>query len=488
MARTAEGWKIIWKRGVAHVRFRLQGQRQQISTRSKDPVEASQVAARVYADFVSGAARRTSSGSLVHPSTPMDEVCADWIADIMPELGENTDTTYQVYARHWCEHFKTMGTVVTPAIGAYQRARLGHVQRSTVVKERGALRRFLTWCVEKGTMRDVPDFPPLPKKAAGKQHRQGRRKPKVELSVAEVEAILAALPVMSERSRRGHRFHMRAYYEFCYETGLRPEGTVDRLLGKDVSGSGLHIRPECDKNRWERVVPLSAGARRAVASLGKLEPERPLFGVHDRRVQFRKACILALGPERGPLTTPYDLKHARATALVDAGASATGITFLTGTKSALDRYVHPNRRAAEAAIGCLTGAASSETQCEGGDLNPDESNLASTSSKFCITNGPYSRQFENSDDPDSAAQTILSGARHPIGATAESDELVTAQSIAEDSEAVEPAVEDSLHRPEVLSLGFAYLAARRGQLLRKCSAAAGPAGLIDADEGEVRHG
>ena len=35
---------------------------------------------------------------------------------------------------------------------------------------------------------------------------------------------------------------------------------------------------------------------------------------------FRQACEKALGTERGELVTPYDLKHARVTHLLEAGA------------------------------------------------------------------------------------------------------------------------------------------------------------------------
>lgn len=430
MARTAEGWKLIWKRGIAHVRFRLQGRRNEVSTRTRDPVEAARLAAQIYADFVSGSVSRAASGALIHPGTELAELCADWIADVMPELGQGTDTTYEVYARHWCRHFQTIGNVTTPAIGAYQRARLGAVQRTTVVKERSALNRFLTWCKEKELIRAVPEFPALAKKATGTRHKQGRSAPLVELSPAEVEAILAALPVLNGRAdAKGRRFHVRAFFETLYETGLRPEGTVDRLEGRDLTLAGLHIRPECDKNRWARVVPLSPRARAALESVGTRRPDEPIFGVHDRRLVFRKACIEALGPERGKLVTPYDLKHARATHLADAGVASTGIEFLTGTKAALDHYIHPTRRAGEEALriaagvsaaasfGGQSGAVVPGEECEGEDLNLHGSNPASTSTESENSEGGKGGEIggeEAAEPPLSGARNDLSGARHPI--------------------------------------------------------------------------
>ncbi len=381
MARTAEGWKLEWRRGIATVRFRVRGKRHEISTRTRDPVKAAELAPKIYSDFVTGRVNRSASGALVHPGTRIDETCAEWIADIVNEIADGTDETYETYARHWSKHFETMGNVDSASIGSYQRARLAHVKRSTIIKERSALLRFLLWCEEKKMLRAVPVFPKLAKKAPGTRHKQGRKPPQIELAPAESEAILAALPELSLRSRKGKRFPVRARFVLAYETGLRPE-TFDQLLGSDVTLGGLYIRAEVDKNRWERVLPLTARAREALRSLGKVAPDQPLFGRHDYRTVFRQACIAALGPERGKLPTPYDLKHARVTHLLDSGAPVTGIRFLTGTNVALDHYVQSTRRAAEVAIGGHSGDEPVEESCEGEDLNLHGSYPASTSIEF----------------------------------------------------------------------------------------------------------
>ena len=89
----------------------------------------------------------------------------------------------------------------------------------------------------------------------------------MELSPDEIESVLSCLPVLSFRRRKGKSFFVQARFIFAYETGLRPE-TLDKLLARDVTVSGLHMRAELDKNRWERVIPLSARARAALKSLG----------------------------------------------------------------------------------------------------------------------------------------------------------------------------------------------------------------------------
>ncbi len=385
MARIAEGWKLVWRRGVARVRFRLQGKRQELSTLQRDPIKAAEVAARIYSDFVSGRTKRASSGALINPGTPLDELCALWIADVMPELGKDTDLTYEIYARHWCAHMKTIGDVNSAGIGNYQRQRLTLVQRSTVIKERGGLRRFLEWCEEQEMLRGVPEFPKLKKKVTGVRHKQARSKPQVELSPNEIERILAALPEKSLRTRKGKHFAVRARFEFAYETGLRPE-TLNQLRGADVTVSGLHLRPEADKNRRDRVVPLSERALAALRSLGPIGRDELLFGVHDYRTVFGQACVDALGDERGAQVTQYDLKHARVTHLIDDGAPITGIRFLTGTNVALESYAHPSRRAAEQALGGLSGNMARPKLCEGEDLNLHGSYPASTSIESESTN------------------------------------------------------------------------------------------------------
>jgi integrase len=394
MARAAEGWKLVWNRGVAHVRFTYQGKRHQISTGSRDPEQASTIAARIYADFISGRVKRAASGALVHPATPLDELCADWLDAIANELGEGTGGTYEVYARHWCAAMPTIGDVSAASIGEYQRARLGVVQRSTVIKERSGLTRMLTWLIERGVLGEMPDFPSLPKKATGKRHKQGRRRPTNVLTLAEVEAVLEKL---SARSR-----------DFCvalFETGLRPISTLSRLLPEDLTPFGLHIRPEADKNRWERTVPLTARARAAL--------ERGLpFGRHDRRTGWNRAVALALGATRA--ATVYDLKHARITSWVDEGRPLGGISYLTGVsvETLTSRYARPTRRAADDVIRFHSGAEPAGESCEGGDLNPYESYLASTSSKFACKERRLLSRAPGENTAGTGPAILGSGAGH----------------------------------------------------------------------------
>lgn len=368
MARRAQGWTLVDRRGIKRVRFTFQGCRYEITTGKRDRAEAAPIAARIYADVVAGRLNPSKPGLARHPSTPLAELCADWLAAIEPELGRDTDVTYQVYARHWIAFFEVIGNVTTARAADYARRRLRSVKSATVTKELSALRRFLLWCHDEGVLRDLPEIRSVPRKSTGTS-RAGRRQAAVELTVEQVEAVLAALPELSPRSKDGKHFPVRARFVFAFETGLRP-ATLDLLEASDVTLAGLHIRPELDKNRWERVVPLTERARAAVASLGKLDPNARLFGEHDYRATWRAACVAALGDELGKRVNPYDLKHARVTSWLDEGQSVLGIQFLTGTRYALDRYAHASRRAAEGIVGAVSGAIVDEDCAKGGNRTP----------------------------------------------------------------------------------------------------------------------
>jgi integrase len=130
--------------------------------------------------------------------------------------------------------------------------------------------------------------------------------------------LLAALPEQSERTHGGKHFPVRSRFVFAYETALRP-ATLDLLRWEDVTVAGLHIRAEVDKNRWQRVVPLSERARAALSAIGSGKAGQLIFGRHDYRTAFGAAAKAALGEARGATVSPYDLKHARVTAWLDEG-------------------------------------------------------------------------------------------------------------------------------------------------------------------------
>lgn len=338
MARNAEGWKLKEKRGLFHVRFTHKGVRYEVSTRSRDATEAAVNAARIYSDVVSGQVKKAHTGQLAHPAMDLDELTAKWLVNIKAELKGNTPDTYLVYARTWKRHFENLGAINSSSIGDYQRQRLTEVRKTTVVKERSALLRFLTWLVEKGYLLDVPLFPKLGKLVLGTPYKAKRRvAPDSALNADQVATFLAGLDVRSKK----HGFVVRPRFQFAYATALRP-GLIDNLTWDDVLPDGrLRIRPEFDKQGKKRKVRLSPMALSALKEAGPAVKGGLIFGSHDYREHITRAKAL-LPAHVAEEFTPYGLKHARVTEWFRQGHTEGGIQKLTGTKYALDRYIKPS--------------------------------------------------------------------------------------------------------------------------------------------------
>ena len=357
MGRVSTGsYDFTCRRGVYGIRWRQEnGRRKEVSLRTEDIKEAQRLAPQVYADHVSGATKEWGTLCLSHPATKLDELIAEWIVAIQPELGKRTDETYTTYGKHWLKHMKFLGDIKSAKIGDYQRARLKVVLRDTVDLELSAMRRFFKWLKEREHIKALPEFPEIGDRVTGTHFKvRRRRRPTEVMSPAQMDAVIEAMPVWSERKVRGDYFPVRPRFIVARETGLRPT-TIDGLLARDLTVSGLHIRKENDKNRWERVVPLTPAAREALESVLPKDPDAIIFGHHEWDLVFYRAALKALGPELADKMAPYDLKHGLVTELFDRGAPETGIQFLTGTISAIRRYSHPTRSAAEEAIGGRTG-------------------------------------------------------------------------------------------------------------------------------------
>lgn len=359
MGRVAEGWKLVCRRGVYGIRWRNISEggrkRTEVSLRTTDILEATRLAPKVYADHVAGTPKTPGDNAKVHPAVKLKPLIVDWLEAIQAHLGTDTDKTYIIYGNHWLKHIKMIGDVRSAKIDDYQNARLRVVQADTVRLEISAMRRFFKWLKTHEYIHQVPEFPEIGPKVLGTKFAVRRRcKPTEVFTKEQTDEILDAMPEMSERKRNGKHFPVRSRFVVAWETGLRPK-TIDGLIAKDLVVSGLHIRPENDKNRWERVVPLTDAARSALESVLPGNPDAPIFGRHEWRKLFEKAVLEALGPGMADKMTPYDLKHGRVTELFDQGASELGIQFLTGTVSAIRKYAHPTRKAAEEAIGGRTG-------------------------------------------------------------------------------------------------------------------------------------
>jgi integrase len=142
-----------------------------------------------------------------------------------------------------------------------------------------------------------------------------------------------------------------------WETGLRPE-TLSRLSVPDHWRPGmrhLELTNEDDKARFGREVDLTD---EAVEILQRVATGRgPIFGRHNYSKAIKRAAVTVLGSIRGRGFAPYDFRHGRAKALLDAGAPIRGVSYVLGHKrvSTTDKYLAPERSAGRDALGRIPG-------------------------------------------------------------------------------------------------------------------------------------
>ena len=393
---TGSGWRIRWKKGIAYVRFSYVGRRYEISTGTRDPKQAPEIAARIYADTISGRVKVAKQTAPV--TTPVDELAAEWLADIENDLGEGVFDLYMNYSNRWHEFFETIGQINTASAATFTRERLKSVQRTTVQKELGALRRFLKWCAELGHIAEAPTINPIDRNAKGTQYAKRRRvaAPHEGYRDADVLKFLALLP---ERAERGD-FVVRARFEFQYHTGLR-SSLLDRLETRDVAEdfSKIHIRKEIDKSNFDRDVPLTVEAQDA---LKRAMPNEPglIWGKRDYRHLTVPAAKKAFGEELGAEFTPQHFRSVRASAWLSSGVPLSAVAHLVGhrrltttdiyARSSFDTVKHALDRSNWGAVGGFGGAERSDFEtelsnypnllCEGEDSNLHGSYPTSTSS------------------------------------------------------------------------------------------------------------
>lgn len=345
MGRTASGWRLRWKNGIAYVRFTHDKQPYEFSTQTGDPDEAAKRAAHRYAQVVSGRWRPLA----ITRHARLDEMIAAWLEDLEATHDETTVATYLQYARReFIPVFGELAAMLPAKIADWSRGRLRAVQRTTLLKERTALRSFLAWAVEKQFLAEVPSFPALPKRSMGVKAGVQRSAP-VDVTAEQVSAFLAAVPERS--ARKG--FIVRDRFAFMYETTLRP-ATIDAIEVPRHYHKGaaeLLIEDEHDKARFGRSLPLTARAREI---LDRCAPEvGAVFGRHDYR-EYVKAAAKATGlpAHLAEDFAAYDLRHARATHLLEAGGALPAVSYVLGHRrmTTTNRYVRATKRAAEAML------------------------------------------------------------------------------------------------------------------------------------------
>lgn len=348
MGRPAEGWKVKWKRGWAYVHFTWDHYPYRIALGTRDQREAQKAAARTYAEVVSGRRRavRRKPGQLHDLADLMDL----WIESKRPSLDPESVEMIEGYARRFIDTFESLDAITEAASANYGLARLGQALRTTVLRELAYLRQFLAWAKQQGALSETPHVPSLPPKAQGTRTGPHRAK-SVHISPKEAAQIISLLPEES-KTIGGRKWPLRARFAFMWETALRPE-TLSRLRVPDNWRPGMrHVEldNEDDKARFGREVDITDEAVRILESVA---PAAGLiFGRHNYAKAIKRAAKAVLGPIRGKSFAPYDFRHGRAKALLDAGAPIRGVSYVLGHKrvSTTDKYLAPERSAGAEAL------------------------------------------------------------------------------------------------------------------------------------------
>jgi integrase len=348
MGRPSEGVHVRWKRGWAYACFTWDHYEYRIALRTRDKREAKEAASREYTEVVSGRKRavRRQPGKLLDLADLLDE----WLESKRSGIDPDTFETVEAYARRYVDYFESLDRITEATGMAFGQARLAQVLRTSVNRELSYLREFLRWCKVQSVLVATPHIPRLPPKAQGVRAGKHRAK-SVHVSPEQAAQILALLPEQS-KTIDGRKWPLRARFEFMWETTLRPE-TISRLMVPDHWRPGarhLELANEDDKARWGREVDLTD---RAVAILEKVAPARGvIFGHHIFYKAIKKAAAVVLGPVKGKSFAPYDFRHGRAKALLDAGGPIRGVSYVLGHKlvSTTDKYLAPERSAGRQAL------------------------------------------------------------------------------------------------------------------------------------------
>ena len=215
------------------------------------------------------------------------------------------------------------------------------LSRATRARRLSSIRQFTRFALDEGWREDDP---------AGRIHGPGRtqRLPRT-LDRAEVQAMLDALPRLGRNDLE--RARNLVLVELIYATGMR----VSELVSLPVSACRgdpalLLIRGKGGK---ERMVPLSAPARRALSAWLVLRDRAPADGPLGKLVAGRGARWLFPAPsQQGHMTrqamnallgqlaalagvdparvSPHVIRHAFATHLLEGGADLRAIQTLLG--------------------------------------------------------------------------------------------------------------------------------------------------------------
>lgn len=345
MGRRSQGYRIRQTApgAICTVRFRIEGERRELSTGTRDRGEAEREARKIYAEELSGNRTEPGAGLAARKFQLSKELGIRWLTQL--SIRSKTREGYEEFLARWIKRIRRWDAT---GLASYVSERLKEARAKTIKTEASALRGLLRWLASNGEIDAAPVIV-IPEDAKGVPAKRRTRCRAPDLSVAEVRSFLSKL---DDKSAKG--WWVRPRCELLYETGLRP-GTIDRVSVPEHWEPGstvLRISDDIDKEDFGREVPLNP---RAIAILERCAPEKGgiVFGEHKYYRYVRAAAAASKLPKsKARIFTGQHLRSARLTHLLDAGASLTGVQYLGGHLHASTTaiYIRPSQKEAEKAL------------------------------------------------------------------------------------------------------------------------------------------
>jgi integrase/recombinase XerD len=258
--------------------------------------------------------------------------------------GENTLSAYRNDLADLVAHLRAQGVSIADASTESLRGFLGSVSErgfkaSSLARRLSAVRQLYRFLYAEGKRLDDPA-------AVLEGPKRARALPKI-LSIAEVDGLLVQARTAADEDQQQPSARLRAARLLCllelvYATGLR----VSELVALPASAARRDQRMLVvrGKGAKERLVPLNAAAKRAMAEYIKLRGDAehnaqskwlfPSFGEqgHLTRQHFARELkslgqAAGIAPER---LSPHVLRHAFASHLLHNGADLRVVQTLLG--------------------------------------------------------------------------------------------------------------------------------------------------------------
>lgn len=218
-------------------------------------------------------------------------------------------------------------------------AGMAQLARTSQARKLSALRRFFAFLEAEGLVETNP-------MAGIAAPRAGRPLPRT-LSVAEVDALFAAMERLAADMPAARGARLRALVELLYGSGLRASELV--ALPRNAIRASEPVAVIRGKGGKERLVPLSPPAMAAVAAWKAHVPADSRYLFPSRRGHLSRAqlflLVKALAAEAGiapDRVSPHVLRHAFATHMLERGADLRVLQSLLGHAdiSTTERYTH----------------------------------------------------------------------------------------------------------------------------------------------------